>query len=122
MSPTQPYHHSQTPMRKLSSSLKSQILSLLAAGVSGHEISKETGVSIGAISKLRSEHYPNLPRSSGGRPCILSTANIDYARRMIKMGKIDNATQAAKALQDITNKPFSAHFLCQNLKEAGCGL
>ncbi|TFK18793.1 hypothetical protein FA15DRAFT_709548 [Coprinopsis marcescibilis] len=36
------------------------------------------------------------------------------------MGKIENATQAAKALQNITNKPFSAQTMHQNLKKADC--
>lgn len=35
------------------------------------------------------------------------------------MGKVDNATQVTKSLQDITNQPFSAQTMCQKLKQAG---
>ena len=34
-------------------------------------------------------------------------------------GKVDNATEAAKTLQDITNSPFSSHTLRQHLKSRG---
>jgi len=64
----------------------------------------------------------NLPKSSGGRPAKLNTANIDYARRIIHMGKVDNATQATQALQDITNTPISSQILHHQLKTRGMSL
>ena len=108
----QPFLQLQPVMHKLLPSKTSHILSLLTAGVSGHEISKETDVSTAAISRLHSKHLPNLPKLSGGCPSILSTANLDYARCMIKMGKIDNAAQAAQALKNIIKKPVSAQTMC----------
>ena len=35
------------------------------------------------------------------------------------MRKVDNATEAVKTLQDITNTPFSSQTLCQHLKSHG---
>ena len=42
----------------------------------------------------------------------LSTTDVEYARQIIHMGKVNNATEALKTLQDITNTPFSS---CWNL-------
>ena len=49
----------------------------------------------------------------------LSTTNVEYAHQVVHMGKVDNATEAAKSLQDITNTSFSSQTLCQHLKSRG---
>jgi hypothetical protein len=104
-------------MRKLSSAQTHYILTLLDSGLSGAQISRQTSVGNATISRIRSEHRSNLPKSLGGCPTKLTTANIDYARRIIRMGKVDNATEAAHILQDITNTPFSSQTLCRQLKK-----
>ena len=60
-------------MQKLTSAQTLHIITLLDSGLSG---------------------------ASGGHPAKLSTANIDYARCIICMGRVDNATQATQVLQD----------------------
>jgi hypothetical protein len=106
-------------MHKLSSDQTLHILTLLDSGLSGAQISRQTGVGNATISRIRSEHRPDLAKSCGGRPSKLSTANVDYARRIIHMGRVDNATQAAHTLQDITNTPFSSQTLHRHLKFHG---
>ena len=66
----------------------------------------------GAISKICSEYCPELPKSSGGRSRKLTSANINYAKRIIHMRKADNAVQ-------VTNQSISSQTVCRNLKEAG---
>ena len=83
-------------MQKLSSTQVLCILNLLDSGLSVRQISHQTGHGISTISCTRSDHRPELQKSSGGHPTKLSTANIKYARRIIRMGKVDNATEAAK--------------------------
>ena len=90
-------------MQKLSSAQIHRILNLLDLGLSIQQISHQTGHC--------SDHRPELQKSSGGCPTKLSTANIEYTHRTIHMGKVDNATEAAKTLQDITNSPFSSQTL-----------
>ena len=98
-------------MQKLSSAQIHPILNLLDSGLSIQQISHQTGHGIGTISCTRSDHRPELQKSSGGHPMKLSTTNIEYAHRIIHMGNVDNATEAAKTLQDITNSPFSSQTL-----------
>jgi transposase len=109
----------QLIMQKLSSTQIIRILNLLDSGHSVRQISNQTGYGIATISRTRSEHRPELQKSSGGRPTKLSTANVEYARRIIRMGKVDNATEAAKSIQDITNTPFSSQTLRRHLKSRG---
>jgi transposase len=113
--PTYPY----SAMHKLSSSQITCVLTLLDAGLSGAQISLQTHLSSATISRIRSTHRSHLPKASGGRPTKLTTANIDYARRIIRMGKVDNATQATKALVDVTNTSISAQTVRRQLKARG---
>ena len=106
-------------MQPLTATQRSDILNLLDSGISAHNIASKLHVSIASISQVRSKYRPDLPKSTGGRPHKLTSANIDYARRMICMGKVDNAVQAAKALQDVTNQPVCSQTLRNNLKKAG---
>jgi hypothetical protein len=82
------------------------MLHVLDAGLSVHPIAHQTGLSTATISRIHFEHCSDQPKSSGGRPTKLTTTNVDYARRIIHMGKVENATEAAHTLQDITNTPF----------------
>ena len=92
---------------------------MLDSGLSVQQISHQTDHGIATISCAHSEHHPELQKSSGGRPMKLSTTNVEYARQIICMGKVDNATEAAKSLQDITNTSFSSQTLCRHLKSCG---
>ena len=113
--------HSDPPpiMCKLSSAQTLHILELLDAGLSVCTIAHQTGHSTATISHIHSEHCSDQPKSSGGWPTKLTMANVDYARRIIHMGKVENATEAAHTLQDITNTPFSSQTLCYHLKKWG---
>jgi len=95
-------------MQKLTSAQTLHIITLLDSGLSGAQICAKTHFSSATVSHVQSQYCPNLPESSGGHPAKLTTANINYARCIIHMGKIDNATQTTQALQDITNTPISS--------------
>ena len=106
-------------MHKISTAQTQQVLALLDSGTSGAKISQELGLGLGTISCIHSQHHSNLAKSSGGRPAKLSSANIDYARHIICMGKVDNTVQMAKALQDVTNQFISAQTVHCQLKIKG---
>lgn len=106
-------------MQPLSPSLRSHILHLLESGQSAHQVSSSTGVHTSTISRLRRKHHPYLPKSSGGRPTKLSPSNIRHAQHLISAGKVENAVQATRALQDIINQPLSAQTTRRYLKKAG---
>ena len=95
------------------------ILTLLDSDASAAKISEELELGLGTISCICAQHCSNLPKSSGGRPAKLSSTNIDYARRVIRMGKVDNAVQMAKTLQNVTNQSISAQTVHRHLKSKG---
>jgi transposase len=106
-------------MRPLTLAQRTHIITLLDAGTSGHQIHHLTGLGIGTISRLRSQYRSEVAKSSGGRPSKLTPANIGYAKRIICMGKADNAVQVTKALQDVTNQSISSQTVRCNLKRFG---
>ena len=63
-------------MQPLSIAKHNHIVELLHSGTSTPAIHNQTGASLGAISKIRSEYCPDIPRSSSGRPRKLTPANV----------------------------------------------
>lgn len=106
-------------MRSLSNAQKSDILTLLNTGISAVKISSQLKVHPSTISRLRSQYCPDLPKSSGGRPSKLSSANINYAKCIVRMGKVDNAVQVTKVLRNVINQPISVQTVHRHLKLAG---
>lgn len=106
-------------MLKLTTSQTLNVLTLLDSGISGVQISHQTGLSTATISRLCSQHRPDLPRSSGGRPSKLTPANISYAARLICTGRVENAVEATKSLSDITNSTISSQTLRRQLRKRG---
>ena len=109
----------QSTMQPLSMATHDRIITLLKSGASGYAIHHATGASTGGISKIHSEYCPELPKSSGGRSHKLTPANINYAKRIIRMRKADNAVQVTKSLRDVTNQSISSQTVRCNLREAG---
>src|ERR1700690_3711693 len=64
----------------------------------------------------------NIEYSSALMPlntsCNLSLL-LNYAKRIVCMGKADNAVQLTKAFQDVTNQSISSQTLHHNLKSSG---
>ena len=83
------------------------------------QISSFTGVSIGTISKIHSEHCSDLPKSSGGCPVKLFPANINHAINLITSGKAEIVVQVSKALQSITNQPVTPQAVHRHLRRTG---
>jgi transposase len=106
-------------MRPLSTAKRNHIVELLRSGTSGKDIHNQTGASLGAISKIRSEYCPEVSKSSGGRPRKLTPADVLYARRIMRMRKAENAVQVAKALKNVTNQSISPETVRRNLREIG---
>jgi len=106
-------------MKPLSPADSNHILFLLDSGYSGEQISSQTGVSNATISRLRSRHRPYLKKAPGGRPSKLSDTDIRHALRLIGSGKVDDAVQVTKALQNITNQPLSTQTVRNGMKKVG---
>ena len=85
----QPYH----TMRPLSVNKLNIVISRLHYGQTTCQISSSTGFTIGTISKIHSEHFSDLPKSSGGYPVKLSPANVCHAVNFITSGKAETTVQ-----------------------------
>ena len=74
------------------------VISRLYSGQTTHQISSSTNVRIGTISKIHSKHCSDLPKSTGGCPVKLSSANICHIVNLITSGKAETVVQVSKAL------------------------
>lgn len=106
-------------MHKLSSSNTLHILHLLDSGMSAAAISRQTNISVSSICNIRNEHRPNLLKASGGRPRVLTDTSLNYAKRIIRTGQVDNAEQAAKEVRRSIGESFHTQTLRRGLKKAG---
>ena len=106
-------------MRVLSADTTANILTLLQYSVSQCQIAQRTGVSLGSVSNLCRKHLPELAKSIGGRPSLLSDHDIRHATRLITSGEADTAVQVTQKLQNIKNKSFSSQTMHRALKAHG---
>ena len=106
-------------MRSLSAEQKQTILFQLDAGHSVHSIASSTGVSIAAVSRLRSAEHSALQKSVGSCSSKLSSANIRHAVHLISTHKAENAVQVTKELSNIINQPLHPNTIRNHLKKTG---
>ena len=109
-------------MHKITIAQTNYVLTLLDSGTSVVKISEELDLIFGTISCIGAQHCSNLPKSSGGCPAKLSSANNDYSGHVMHMGKVDNTVQMAKVLQNVTHQYNSAQTVCHHLKSKGMRL
>jgi len=105
-------------MRSLTPAQYNRVLELLDKRLSGHAISTTTGISVGSISGIFSKHWSSISKATGGRPHKLSPTDTQYTIRLITSQKADNATDATKTLQNMTNTSFTVKTVCRAL----CGV
>lgn len=106
-------------MRPIPTDTITRVLHLLDKGESLRAISCQTHISLGKLSDIRSEHRPDAVLQVGGRPRKVDDTTLRRAQRMITSGKVDTATQATRALQDMTNTTFTPQSLRNHLKKSG---
>ena len=106
-------------MKPLSPANFNHILFLLDSGYSDEQISSQTRVFNATISRLCSRYCPYLKKASEGCPSKLSDTDIRHALCLIGSGKVENAIQVPKSLQNIANQPLSAQTVRNGMKEVG---
>ena len=74
-------------MRPLSVDKLNIVISRLHSSQTTCQISSSTGFSIGTISKIHSDHFSDLLKSSGGYPVKLSPANVCHTVNFITSRK-----------------------------------
>ena len=109
-------HHTMKPLAVNKLNI---VISRLHSSQTTCQIPSSTGVSIGTISKIHSEHCSNLLKFSSSCPIKLSPANICHAVNLITSGKAETPVQVSKALQPITNQPVTPQTVCRHLRRTG---
>ncbi|KAB5587380.1 Transposase [Ceratobasidium theobromae] len=74
---------------------------------------------MGTISKVHSEHCPNLPKPRGGRPVKLSSHDISHAVHLVTSQHSFTTTQATQELRITTGSSLSTKTVCRSLKKTG---
>ena len=73
--PNNPSIPATITMKAISSDSKAQIISSLSSGLSVRQTATQTHQSIGLISKILSEHFPDSRRAAGGHPRKVTPAS-----------------------------------------------
>ena len=103
----------------LSNTTVNNIVTLARQGHSITHIHTQTGVSRSQISKVRSQHCPEVPKSQGGRPSLFSPTTIRHATRLIETGKADTAVEVHRNIKDTFLGNISVQTIRRALKVAG---
>ena len=106
-------------MKSLSTDQINQVIAFLELGQTTCQISAFTGFSNSTISRIHTEHCPNLPKATGGHPSIISPTDMQHAIQLLDTGKAENAVQITKTLQDVKNHSISPQTIHHHLKKAG---
>ena len=106
-------------MKSLSTDQINQVIAFLELGQTTCQISASTGFSNSTISRIHTEHCPNLPKATGGHPSIISPTDMQHAIQLLGTGKAENAVQITKTLQDVKNHSISPQTIHHHLKKAG---
>ena len=106
-------------MKSISTAQINQIISFLDLGQSTCQIYDSTDIHHSTISRIHSKLHPNLAKSFGGCPTLITPADMHHAIYLIGTGKAENAVQVTKTLQDVKNHTISSQIICCHLKKAG---
>lgn len=106
-------------MKSTSQDKVNSIIMNLNNGLSYREIAKIMNVSHVAIHKIVKKNKIDSPTNKGGRPAKLNSVMKRNICRNILSGKCDNATQAAKLIQEYHEINVSPQTIRNVLKEGG---
>lgn len=103
----------------LSEATRNTIIQLCNQKLSISMIHTKTGVSQSQISKICSANCPEVHKSKGGHPSLLSPIDIRYTTHLVETGQANTATQVHDTLKDTFLRRFSVQTICRALKRAG---
>ncbi|KAG1018709.1 hypothetical protein G6F43_014150 [Rhizopus delemar] len=78
-------------MRAISNDKANNIYSLLRSKKSNSKIAKQVGVSRTTVQKYRSSLKMSGNVDEGGRPSLISQRMVNYIRRLVTLGRKNNA-------------------------------
>ncbi|EIE78118.1 hypothetical protein RO3G_02822 [Rhizopus delemar RA 99-880] len=106
-------------MRAFSNDKANNIYLLLRSKKSNSEIAKQIGVSRTTVQKYRSSLKMSRNVDEGGRPSLISQPMVNYIRRLVTLGRKNNAVKIQKALKEEFGISVSDSTVRRVLKKAG---
>ncbi|EIE79985.1 hypothetical protein RO3G_04690 [Rhizopus delemar RA 99-880] len=106
-------------MRAISNDKANNIYLLLRSKKSNSEIAKQIGVSRTTVQKYRSSLKMSRNVDEGGRPSLISQPMVNYIRRLVTLGRKNNAVKIQKALKEEFGISVSDSTVRRVLKKAG---
>lgn len=106
-------------MKSLSKDIRDNITARIIAGESCRKISRNLGVGLGTVARMRQEVNGNIPKPQIGRPIIVSKQDKRILKREILSGRIDNAVQGQQYLKNHFDITISAQTVRNILQEEG---
>ena len=92
-------------MRPTSSTQRNSAMSLLHEGYSLHQIQSKTGLGRSTIGRIKREIDGDKENNKRGRPSKLTHRDKQSIIRQITTGRLDNAVQATKFINNIIPNP-----------------
>ncbi|KAG1039008.1 hypothetical protein G6F43_012598 [Rhizopus delemar] len=87
-------------MRAISNDKVNSIYSLLRSKKSNSKVAKQVGVSGATVQKYRSSLKMSGNVNEAGRPSLISQRMVNYIRRLVTLGRKNNAVEIQKALKE----------------------
>ena len=112
-------YHCRSDMRAISNDKANNIYSLLRSKKSNSKIAKQVGVSRTTVQKYRSSLKMSGNVDEGGRPSLISQRMVNYIRRLVTLGRKNNAVEIQKALKEEFGMSVSDSTVRRVLKKAG---
>src|SRR5579863_4410404 len=104
-------------MRPTPSTQHSSVISLLHEGYSLHQIQTKTGLGRSTIGRIKKEADIDKENSKGGHSPKLSPCDKQSILQQITTGKLDNAIQATKFINNIIPNPVTPQTVRNVLKK-----
>ncbi|KAG1581012.1 hypothetical protein G6F47_012523 [Rhizopus delemar] len=106
-------------MRAISNDKVNSIYSLLRSKKSNSKVAKQVGVSRTTVQKYRSSLKMSGNVNEAGRPSLISQRMVNYIRRLVTLGRKNNAVEIQKALKEEFGISLSDSTVRRVLKKAG---
>ncbi|KAG0927532.1 hypothetical protein G6F57_015613 [Rhizopus arrhizus] len=106
-------------MRAISTDQVNSISSLLRSKKSNSKIAQQVGVSRTTVQKYRSSLKMSGNVDEGGRPSLISQRMVSYIRRLVTLGRKNNAVKIQKAVKEEFGMSVSDSTVRRVFKKAG---
>ena len=86
-------------MRRISQDQRNSVILLLQEGNSIREVAERLGLGKSTVGRILAENKPDVERSKGGRPGLLSVTDKNYCVQKVTHYCEDSAVKVAKDLE-----------------------